>query len=166
MENKILMIFVSVFLMIGMSSVSALDADTPYTVTVNYIVGEDTSFTVTLAGAETTIDFNPATLDSKEVEPDSQVAGTSTPMLTITNAGNVALNFTNLVTVAQPSWVDVSYNNANSVDWTQEVTDSAALVEASVAIAGTVDVYFWGNFTSAVAGTTARTYQINTTAAA
>ena len=165
MKNKLLTIFLGMFLILGLSSVYAYDSDTPYTVTMNFIVGADTSFTVSLAGAETTIDFNPADLNSKEVEPDSQNAGGSTPMLTITNTGNTAQNFTAGLQTAKPSWVAISYNTANTVNWSKTVTDSFATVDTGVASAGTVDVYYWANFTSADAGTTARTYQINSTQA-
>ena len=148
------------------SGVMAYDASNPYTVTMNFIVGDDTSFTVSLAGEETTIDFNPATLNSKEVEPDSQNAGTSIQMIEITNTGNVNLDFNHAVNASLPNWVIVSYNTANTVDWTKTLNETSQTFSTSVAPAGTVDVYFWANFTSADSGTESRTYQINSTASA
>jgi len=164
MKNNIFAILTGLMLMFSFAGVYAYDADTPYTVTVNYIVGQDTSFTVALAGAETTIDFNPADLNAKEVEPDSQDDGGSTPMLTITNAGNVALDFTRGLNASNPAWVVLSMNNANTVDWTQIVNDTFVAGDTSVAAAGTSEWYFWANFTAADSGTTVRTLQINSTA--
>jgi len=145
----------------ALNGVLAYDNENPYTVTVNFIVGDDTSFTVTLAGSETTIDFNPATKDSKEVEPDSQVAGSSTPIAEITNTGNVALNFTHKVTSAMPAFVAVSYNTANSVDWAKTITDEYSTISTAIDPASSSNLYMWANFTDADAGTTPRTYQIN-----
>lgn len=166
MKSKIFVFLVSLLAIVGMTGVYAYDADNPYTVTMNFIVGADTSFTVDLAGAETTIDFNPSTLSSKEVEPDSQSATGSTPILTITNTGNTNLDFKHGLTTAKPSWVAISWNTANSVNWGQTLTDTFTTVDTSVASSGTVDVYLWANFTSADAGTTARTYQINSSVTA
>jgi len=150
----------------GIAGVYAYDSSTPYTVTVNYIVGEDTSFTVDLAGVETTIDFNPTTLNDKEVEPDSQNAGGSTPILTITNTGNVNLDFTRGLNTTNPAWVVLSMNNANSVDWSQIVNDTFVDGDTSIASASSSEWYFWANFTAADSGTTARLLQINSSASA
>lgn len=161
MKGKILTLLMGMFLLFGMSGVCALDADTPYTVTMNFIVGADTSFTVELAGAESTIDFNPTTASSKEVEPDSQDDGGSTPIATITNTGNVNLNITHELNESKPSWVVISYSNENSVDWTQTLSDTSVIVNDTVPASETTQVYLWANFTSADEGTTVRTYQIN-----
>lgn len=155
------MVFSMIF---GISGVSAFDTDNPYTVNMNFIIGEDTSFTVSLAGAETTIDFNPTTKDSKEVEPDSQAMGTSTPMVTITNAGNVALDFSHKVNETLPAYVDVSYDTDVTVDWAKTLSDAYTTITTSVAASGTADVYYWANFTDADAGTDQVEYQINSTA--
>lgn len=164
MKNNIFAILTGLMLMFGFAGVYAYDSASPYTVTVNYIVGQDTSFTVALAGAETTIDFNPADLNSKEVEPDSQNAGGSTPMLTITNTGNVNLDFSRGLNTTNPAWVVLSMNTANTVDWTQIVNDTFVVADSSVAAAGTSEWYLWANFTSAAAGTTQRLLQVNSTA--
>lgn len=164
---KKLMTFVMLSLMVfSMAGVYAYDADTPYTVTINYIIGADTSFTVELAEVETTIDFNPATTSSKDVEPDSQVSGTSTPMLTITNTGNVNLDFERGLNASNPAWVVLSMNTENTVDWTKLVNDTFVTSSAEIAPAGTADWYFWANFTDADYGTEPRTFQINSTQSA
>lgn len=141
----------------------AADADTPYTVTMNFIIPSDTAFSVALAGAESTIDFNPANKDSKEVEPDSQDDGGSTPIAVITNDGNVDLNFSINLTAAKPSWVTVHGSDTNTFASATEF-NTAELPDSGwndTAPAGSVDVYLWANFTAAVGGTTPRTFQIN-----
>jgi hypothetical protein len=164
MKSKFLTLLIGLLIVTSMSGIYAYDSANPYTVTMNFIVGADTSFTVELAGSETSIDFNPASLNSKEVEPDSQNAGASTPILTITNTGNTNLDFTHKLTAAKPDWVVISYNNdTNTVNWGKTLTDEVSNVEQTVASSGEVKVYMWANFTSALAGTTARTYQINST---
>lgn len=162
--NSVLLTVMMLGMVFGMSGVMAYDASTPYTVTMNFIVGSDTSFTVALAGVETTIDFNPASSNSKEVEPDSQDAGGSTPILVITNAGNVAQDFSHDVNQTLPTGTNVSYSTTNTVDWTKEILPTGTTIDTSVAAAGTVDVYMWANFTNADAGTTEVIYRINSTA--
>ena len=96
------------------------DASNPYSVTLNWIVPEDTTFTVALAGAETTIDFNPTNKSSKEVMADSQTD--SVPIITVTNQGNVIANYTAQVTANLPTWVvlkgksSYDYSTANTVN--------------------------------------------------
>lgn len=164
MKKKILMLVVGLFLVTCIASVYGFDASSPYTVTMNFVVGADTSFTVGLAAAESTIDFNPVDANAKEVEPDSQNASTSTPMVTITNTGNVNLNFTHELNTTKPSWVNISWSTDNTVDWTQFLDDTYSEVNTSVPSSETETIYFWSNFTSAVEGTTQRLYQINSTA--
>lgn len=154
----VLMIFV-----VSAPGATAYDADTPYTVTMNFIVPSDTTFSVELAGAESTIDFNPATKDTKEVEPDSQDDGGSTPIAVITNDGNLDMNFSINLTAAKPSWVDVYASEGNTFA-SAEAFDTVELPLAAwndTAPAGTADIYLWANFTAAEGGTTERTFQIN-----
>lgn len=141
----------------------AADADNPYTVTMNFIIPSDTAFSVALAGAESTIDFNPATKNSKDVEPDSQDATNSTPIAVITNDGNVNLNFSVNLTASKPSWGEVFADDTN-LSASATTFDTTALTDSgwnNTAPAGTTNVYLWANFTSAIGGTTARTFQIN-----
>lgn len=162
--NSVLLTVMMLGMVLGMSGVMAADADTPYTVSMNFIVGDDTSFSVVLAGAETTVDFNPTTKDDKEVEPDSQDAGGSTPILVITNDGNTNLDFAHLLNTTAPEGTNISYATTNAVDWSQELLTAATTIDTGVAAAGTVDVYLWANFTDAASGTTEVLYQINSTA--
>lgn len=164
--NKLLTFVMISMFMLGIGSVYAYDADTPYTVTINYIIGADTSFTVELAGEETTIDFNPATIDSKEVEPDSQVALTNTSMLTITNTGNVNLDFPRAINATNPAWAVLSMNTVNTTDWTQLINDTFVDGDTAIAPASESNWFFWANFTDAVYGTDTRLLQINSTQSA
>ncbi len=164
---KHLVIPLLMVLMIMVSPAIAYDADTPYTVTMNLIIPSDTSFTVALAGAETTIDFNPATKDTTEVEPDSQVAsGNTTPIAVITNSGNLNQSFSINLTAAKPSWV-VLKGSSNGT-YADSVSYDTALLELAAwnttVPAGTKDIYLWADFTDALSGTTERTFQINSAA--
>ena len=112
------------------------DASSPYTVTLNWIVPYDTTFTVALAGAETTIDFNPANKSSLEVEADSQSDGT--PIITVTNAGNVNANYSALITADKPTWVTLKGYNSYVYGSAGEVGNvTAVTIEDEVAPAGT-----------------------------
>ena len=166
-QNKIVkLVAIATMLMLMIPAGMAYDSGTPYTVTVNYIVPSDTSFTVTLAGAETTIDFNPATKDSANVEPDSQVAASSIPIATITNTGNLNQNFSVQLTTAQPVWVAVLVSNYN--DYATPITLSAAAQSPTgwtvIAADASVYAYMKGTFTDAPSGTTAKTLQISSAA--
>jgi len=164
MKNKILTLMLGLLLIGGISGVYAYDASTPYTASMKFIVGSDTSFTVQLAGAETTIDFNPVTANSKNVQPDSQNASTTTPIAVITNTGNINLNFTQKVNATMPTFVNVSYNTAATVDWTKLITSAYSTISTSISPASSSNLYMWANFTDATLGTAERTYQINSTA--
>lgn len=165
MKTKILSLFaITLVLASCFGIVSAYDESTPYTVTINYIVGSDTSFTATLAGAETTIDFNPTNASSKYVEPDSQDAGGSTPILTLTKTGNVNLDFTQALNATNPAEIVLMVDADNDWDGADVITDTFIALESGVSTTSTV--YMWANFTSAPAGTTQRLYQVNATTAA
>lgn len=146
--------------------VMAYDASTPYTVTLQWIIPADTSFTVALCGAESSIDFDTNVVNGTDngVEPDCQDDGGSTPMLTITNTGNVNLNFTTNLTTGIPGWATLYVDNDNTIAGSDSFNTTAVLVEGGVASSGTVDVYFWTDYASAPAGTTQRTLQINSLA--
>jgi len=164
-RNTLLGMFVIAFAMCSVM-VSAYDADTPYTVTMQWIVPSDTSFTVSLAGAETTIDFddNVVDKDSKYVQPDSQDNSTSTPIAEITNTGNQNLDFSCNLTATKPSWAVLMVNNATDLATATTFDTTAVTIQDNVAAAATVDMYLWTNLTNADAGTTSRTFQINSVA--
>lgn len=165
-NNLTKLVSAALMLMLMIPASMAYDAGTPYTVTLNYIVPSDTSFTVTLAGAETTIDFNPATKDSANVEPDSQVAASSIPIATITNTGNLNQDFSVNLTAAQPAWVVVSVSNYNN--YATPITLSAVAQSPTgwtgIAADALAYAYMKGTFTDAPSGTTAKTLQVSSAA--
>jgi len=164
--NKVIVLFISILLMATPVLATSGNANTPVQYTVNYILGIDTAFTVTPAGAETSMDFNPAATSSQNVEPDSQVKATNTPWAVITNNGNVAQNFSVNLTAAQSSYASV--NISNSSVFTQQVLLSATAQIptgwSNVASSGTANLYAIANFTNLPGGTTSKTLQINSAA--
>ncbi len=157
---------IALIMMLMIPAGMAYDAGTPYTVTLNYIVPSDTTFTVTLAGAESTIDFNPTTKDSANVEPDSQNASGSVPIATISNTGNVAQNFSVNLTTAQSSWAVVSVSNFSNYATPITLSNIAQTPTGWTNVAASANVvsYMNATFTNAAAGTTAKTLQINSAA--
>lgn len=147
----------------------ALDANNPYTVDMKWIVPSDTSFTVSLCGSQTSVDFddnlNSQTTDS-EIEPNCQNVSTTTPLLTISNDGNVAQNFTGFLQSARPAFVDGLWlNNAADFASATDFDTTAVDIATNVASGNSVDVYYWTNVSNADQGTTTRTKQINSTQA-
>ncbi len=159
--SKILVGMLIIALLTGTGA--AYDASTPYTVAMNFIVPTDSSFTVTLAGSETTVDFNPANKNSQLVEPDSQVAGSSTPIATINNAGNVAQTFSTNLTAAQYSWATVQVSNFSNyaTPITLSATAQTPTGWSSIVAGANVVAYMRANFTNAPGGTNSKTLQIN-----
>jgi len=127
--RKLTVMFVLLVLISAIPTATAYDASNPYTVTMNFIIPSDSAFSVSLAGAETAIDFNPASKDSKDVEPDSQVASSSTPIAVVTNDGNVNQNFSINLTAAKPSWVELRADDTN-VASAASTFDTTALDDA------------------------------------
>ena len=168
MKKQLMFGFLLVSVLMLATVAVAFNADTPYTVTMNWIIPSDTTFTVALAGSETTIDFNDnvVTKDSKEVEPDSQNASLSTPIAVITNAGNQNLNFSANLTAAKPSFAVLMLSNASDVGASTVFDTTEVTIENSVIQAGTADLYIWTNLTDATSGTTVRTFQINSLSSA
>lgn len=143
------------------------DASTPYTVQLNLIVPSDTTFTVTLASPSTTIDFSPATLNSKCVEPTNQVNATNIAMVNITNSGNVGTGYSINLTTGAPSWVVIkaatssAAANCNTGGTAFNTTGLYLSGWNNTQPNGIASVYLFANFTSATGGTTARTFQVN-----
>jgi len=156
-------ISIALMMMLMIPTSMAYDAGTPYTVTLNYIVPSDTTFTVTLAGAESTIDFNPASMNSADVEPDSQSAAGSTPIAVIYNAGNLNQNFSVNLTTAQVSWAVVSVSNFSNYATPITLSDTSQTPTGwtNVPMTTSVSAYMKATFANATAGTTAKTLQIN-----
>jgi hypothetical protein len=152
--SLLLSVFASAFVL-------GYDASNPYTVTLNWIVPSDTTFTVALAGAETTIDFNPTNKSSLQVQADSQAD--VTPIITVTNQGNVPANYSAEVTGILPSWVTLkgknSYNYATADTLSNSTTTS---IKTDVASGNTAEYWLWSDFTDAPQGTEVSSFQIST----
>ncbi len=161
--QQVAVLLISILLMSTPVLATSGTASTPVTYTINYILAVDTAFTVTPAGAEISMDFNPANTNSQDVEPDSQVKGTSTPWATISNDGNVAQTFSVNLTTAQASQARVNISNTNVFTQKVEISQTAQTPTgwASVATSGTVNLYALANFTNLPGGTTSKTLQIN-----
>lgn len=140
---------------------SAYDASNPYTVTLQWDVPTDTTFGVNLAGAEITIDFTCPDATEDLIEPDSQSASGSTPIATVDNDGNVAMDFSCNLTATKPSWAVLIVNDANTHIGGNTFDTAAVEFADNIAISGSTDMYIWTNITSAALGNTQRTIQIN-----
>lgn len=140
------------------------DANTPAIYTVNYVIPSDTTFTVTLCGSQTSMNFNPTNGSSKLVEPVCQSRATNTPWANITNSGNTNLNFSTNLTAANPSWVVLNIgSNSSMAD--QIVVSNSALSPAgwiNVVPGNIVRLYGVANFTNGPKGTTPVTLNIRT----
>lgn len=146
---------------LAIPSVSAYDSSSPYTVTLDWDVPSDTTFSVALAGAEPDITFTCTAATEDLVEPDSQSASGSTPIAVIDNDGNVAMDFSCNLTAAKPSWAVLIVNDVNTHIGGDTFDTTAVEFGDNIAIAGSSDMYLWSNVTSAALGNTAKTIQIN-----
>jgi hypothetical protein len=141
--------------------VMAYDTSNPYTVTLNWIVPSDTTFTVALAGAETTIDFNPINKSSLEVQADSQAD--VTPIVTITNQGNILADYSAEVTGTLPSWVTLKGKNSYDYSTADTLSNSTNItIQANVEGGDTAEYWLWSDFTEAPKGTEESSFQIST----
>jgi hypothetical protein len=147
---------------------SAYDANTPWTGDIKWVVPSDTSFTVTFAGGEDSVDFDNSLSSCTQsgVQPDSQDNTTSTPIITITNAGNKDLNFTCNLTSTIPSWAVLKVSNTTSYADATDFDTTAVLINATVSSGQSTPMYIWTDVTGADEGTTIKTLQINTEASA
>jgi len=143
------------------------DASNPYTCTLKWVVPADTTFSVSFAGGETSVDFDTALTGQSDTdaEPDSQDASANTPIITVSNDGNLALNFSCNLTSAKPSWATLKVNDVNDSGTATTFDTTAETFATNVAISGTAKMFLWTTTLNATEGTTERTLQINTVAA-
>lgn len=148
-----------------MSAVVALDASTPYEGTVKWIVPSTTTFTVTYAGAETTVDFDTCFSGGDDVtngEPDSQSASGSTPIIEVQNTGNVNLDFNVSLGTAKPAFVtEVKVGDTNVPADADAISTVEITFSATVTPTTTKDMYWWTNVTDGTPGTTERQFNIS-----
>jgi hypothetical protein len=162
-RNVMMLSMITSVLMVATIPVFGLDANTPAVYTVNYVIPGDTSFTITLCGSQTAMNFNPTNGSSKLVEPVCQAKATNTPWANITNGGNLNLNFSTNLTAANPSWVVLNIGS-NPTMTDQIVVSNSALSPAgwlNVAPGNTVQLYSLANFTNAPKNTTSVTLNIH-----
>lgn len=158
------------FVVIGMlvlGLVTALDADTPFTADLSWIVPAVTSFTVGYCGAEASIDFDTnLTVNTADgIEPDCQDTVANTSMLTITNTANQLLNFTqNLTETGHPEWANITMSTINDSSLGVEFNNTAISIVENLAIGGAVGVFLWTNISAAPAGTISTNYSIQSVA--
>lgn len=156
-------IILALFVVLLAGSVVSYDADNPYTVTLKWIVPSDTSFAVALCGAETTIDFedNIPSSTLNGAEPDCQNASLNHPMLTVTNNGNLPLNFTNNLTAAKPSWATLKVSNSTTYAESVSFDTTPVNIGKNIAAGNNLTIYLWTDLNNATAGTTQRTYEVD-----
>lgn len=161
-------LIIAIVVMCGIGVVNAYDASNSWTGTVNWIVPNDTTFTVSWPSGETTIDFDDnLTSDTQTgVEPDGQSNTTSTPIINVTNGGNVVLNITCHLSInaSKPAWAVIKVSNTTSYSGATSFDTTAVVINETLAIGGTSDVYIWTDVTSATAGTTTRWLFVNSSA--
>jgi hypothetical protein len=163
-ERSLVMLSMITFVLIASTiPVFGLNQNNPASYTVNYIIPSDTSFTVTLCGSQTAMNFNATNGSSKSIEPVCQSKATNTPWANITNIGNLNLNFSANLTASNPSWVVLNLASNPAMSDQIIVTNSAQSPAGwlSVAPGGAVQLYSLANFTNAPQGTTSTTLNIN-----
>jgi len=163
MKTKTIVCMLLVVISLGVlfGTAAAYDADTPWTGTVKWTIPSDTTFTVTLAGSEGGINFTHTAQTETLLEPSSQVAASSTPIINISNTGNVAQNFNISVPEGVPSWAVFRVGNTSANASSTIVNKTGHIVGTSVAAGTFQDVYCWSNVTSAPGGTFSKTAYIN-----
>lgn len=138
------------------------DHNNPASYTVQYIIPSDTSFSVSLCGSETQLNFNPVNGSSKSVEPACQSKAIDKPWANITNSGNLNLNFSTNLTAINPTWVVLNIGSTSSMSdqITMTSTGTSPSGWLNVAPGSSVQLYSLANFTNAPQGTTSMTIKI------
>jgi len=135
------------------------DSSNPFSTIVLWSIPSDTTFTVTLAGGETEVVFTATSTTQNLIEPNSQDASSNQPIITITNDGNVNLNFTINLTSAKPSWAVIKVSNQSDHTTATEFDTERVVINSSVPPSGSTPMYLWTNITSATSDET-RTFKI------
>lgn len=167
MQRKLITGMLGLLVLLAIPIAIAYDASSAYTVNMRWIIPVDTTFSISISEAKTTIDFNSGTTTASWLEPQGQNSSQDVPMLNITNDGNVFMNFSNNLKTAKPSWATIAVSNVTGNETSRNFDTTAILIAPHVPAGNSVNVYLWSNITSASAGTTTREYNIsgiNTTA--
>jgi len=139
------------------------DQNNPASYTVQYIIPSDTSFSVSLCGSETQMNFNPVNGSSKSVEAVCQSKATNKPWENITNIGNTNLNFSTNLTAANPAWVTLNIGSSSSMSDQIIVTNTETSPAGwfNVGPGNSVQLYSQASFTNAPQGTVSTTIKIS-----
>lgn len=161
MKGKEIIGLMGIIALLALPIAIAYDASTPYTVTMIWSVPSDTTFSVTVCATATDIVFNASSKTEVAIEPDCQVAGTSTAMLTIQNDGNTNINLTSLLTASKPAFAtSLNVSTKNDFSDAQEFNTSYIVMNSSLASGESIALYFQSSILNADAGDTSRTYQV------
>jgi len=145
--------------MSGLGTTMAYDADNPWTGTVLWSIPADTSFTVTFAGSQTQVNFTASSATETFLEPDGQDATNNTPILTIENTGNTALDFYINLTSSPPTWAELRGDATPNASNALLIGTSGFAIEVNPG--NSTPLYLWTNITNATAGDTTRTLMIS-----
>jgi len=150
---------------LSMPMAFAYDADNPYTVTLQYIIPIDSSFSVETRSLTAEIKFEFTAKTESNLEPTGQDDGNSLEILNVTNDGNTAIDLYHNTTIPTlgAGTVALCVDTDNTVDGCTNLTDSMVQLTDELAIDGHVDVYMWANAEDASSGIHTGKYQINST---
>ena len=150
---------IAAIVMSGLGLTAAYDSNNPWTGTVLWSIPSDTSFTVTFAGSQTQINFTASSATETFLEPDGQDATNNTPILTIENTGNTALDFYINLTSSPPTWAELRGDATPNASNALLIGTSGFAIEVNPG--NSTPLYLWTNITNATAGDTTRTLMIS-----
>lgn len=152
METRKLLVgmLVSAMLFSSAGLVVAYDSSNPYSNFVEWTIADDTAFSVSVGGGASKVVFAPTSKTENNTEPTGQSDGT--PIFTVTNAGNIDLDFKCNLTSAKPTWATIKVNDEyNNV--TADTFDTALQTfNTSVSAGDHTAMYLWTNVTDAPGG--------------
>lgn len=171
MKGKVLGAMAALFVVLFGSTAMALDASTPYTIPIHWYVPEVTTFSVTTPGSVGQISFNYTTNTDGGMEPEGQDAAAGTPMLNISNDGNVQMDVSiNLTTGggAKPAFVNslIVSNTSDNTSASDFGLGIGTLVETDIEAGETTAAYLWSSIVDGTAGTSSSEVQISVNASA
>lgn len=167
MKTKLIVGILIAIVVCGTGIAGAFDASNPWSGTVRWIVPSDTTFSITWASGESTVDFddNLTSQTQSGIQPDGQNNATSTPIIEINNDGNLVLNFTCYLNASKPAWGVLKVKNTTDYATATSFDTTEVVVNATIQVGESTDMYIWTDITSASAGTTTRYLWINSSTA-
>lgn len=144
-------LLVTAMLISGAGLAVADDASDPYENFVEWTIGDDTTFTVSVGGGAVRCVFAPASKTETDVMPTGQADGT--PIFTVVNAGNTNLDFKCNLTSAKPSWAIIKVNDVYVPGSADNFDTTLVTFNTTVVVGDQTAMYLWTNVTDALAGT-------------